>query len=735
MSVFGLDVPLLGLWFILATIVALVTERIDDWNDMTDELVWERLAVSIGQTHSLLPRLHGEVIRSLSQLYPLLVSPFFWRGQVPGDLRNAHVFNAWLMTSAAIPAFLLARRVTGRRWPAYTLALVTVCTPWLIYSTAVLTEVAAYPAFVWAAFAMHRTLTNPSKRNDGLALLTLALAFFARTQFSLLLGVLPVALVLFLFTSQPGTLAHRVRETVRRGLGEHLVLVGTYVALGLAALGYVATGHHLTQLTVYGKESHPSVLTTATAGSMTGHAADLAFGIGILPLLAGVAWLFANLVRPPVEVGLRAFACLGATTLVVLLAIVSAWDLTIGTFVLDRYLFYLVPILVLGFLCALRDARRPRWSLLIPVGVVSYGFATHLQQSFLWSPRFPLSFDSPVAPGYRLVLWLGGGRGAASAILVAATIGLAALFVLAGRIVRHATLTAVLATVLAVAFPADTFFTFHELLSKNGHSGRPLTQSEKGVLDWLDQSVGTAAVVTEVPYPVSDDFFVTQESWRDLEFWNKSVRYDVHYPTPDVYDDAVVWFPNTPLTFNPNTGAASASWSPYAVQSINESRFWIAGNEQLVHGDTVLIDAEMPWRTEWLTSGLYDDGWMEPHATARIRVFSEPGQKQPVTRTLNLQIQTTVAQAPYTLRSNLATIQGTASSAATTFKSLTVCVPVHGYAEASLSTPLVTTIPGDQKNQPASTVPRQGGVRLADLSLSDDLGPPCGARGGGGGGG
>ncbi len=133
---------------------------------MTDELVWERLAISVGQWHSVLPRLHGEVIRSLSQLYPLLLAPFFWSGFVSDDLQRAHVFDAWLMTSAAIPAFLLARRVTGRRWPAYLTALLAACTPWLVYSTVLLTEVAAYPVFLWAILAMHKAITDPSPRND-----------------------------------------------------------------------------------------------------------------------------------------------------------------------------------------------------------------------------------------------------------------------------------------------------------------------------------------------------------------------------------------------------------------------------------------------------------------------------------------------------------------------------------------------------------------------------------------
>ena len=136
---------------------------------MTDELVWERLAISIWQYHSLLPRLHGEVIKNLAQLYPTLISPIFAGGGVPGELKNAHILDAWVMSSAAVPAFLLARRVTGKRWPAYLLAVVSVAMPWIVYSTVLATEVIAYPLFLWAMLAMHRSITSPRwSRNDAL---------------------------------------------------------------------------------------------------------------------------------------------------------------------------------------------------------------------------------------------------------------------------------------------------------------------------------------------------------------------------------------------------------------------------------------------------------------------------------------------------------------------------------------------------------------------------------------
>ena len=74
---------------------------------MTDELLYERLALGISQLHSPLPHIHGELIGNVNQLYPLLLAPFFAGRLVPSGLHDAHVLNAVVMSSACVPAFLL----------------------------------------------------------------------------------------------------------------------------------------------------------------------------------------------------------------------------------------------------------------------------------------------------------------------------------------------------------------------------------------------------------------------------------------------------------------------------------------------------------------------------------------------------------------------------------------------------------------------------------------------------
>src|SRR5438067_1751028 len=110
--------PVLVLWAALAAPLSVLATRVRDWFDMTDELRYERLAISIARTHSLVPRIHDVNIESLSQLYPLLIAPVFGHACVPHALFAAHLLNAIVMSSACIPSFLLAAALflsaTGR---------------------------------------------------------------------------------------------------------------------------------------------------------------------------------------------------------------------------------------------------------------------------------------------------------------------------------------------------------------------------------------------------------------------------------------------------------------------------------------------------------------------------------------------------------------------------------------------------------------------------------------------
>ena len=72
---------ILGVTLALGWLLAHATTRVKNWFVMTDELYYERLAVSVAQTGSLLPRLHGELVSNVNQLYPVLISTVYAPGR------------------------------------------------------------------------------------------------------------------------------------------------------------------------------------------------------------------------------------------------------------------------------------------------------------------------------------------------------------------------------------------------------------------------------------------------------------------------------------------------------------------------------------------------------------------------------------------------------------------------------------------------------------------------------
>src|SRR5258708_10399318 len=318
------------------------------------------------------------------------------------------------MSSACIPAFLLARRVTTQPWAAYVVAVLSVCMPWIFYASFLLTEVAAYPAFLWAILALQSALVRPSVRNDLVALAGLALAFVGRTQFAVLAAVLPVTIVVR---------CRSVRE-LWQAVGAPRVFAWAYAAIALVAIGLAAAGRLSSVLGVYGGTVSGGLVPRGVFSSFPEHLATFSLGFGILPPVVAAAWLLANLVRLPGNAETRAFAALAAIAIAGVAAEVTIYDLRFGVgYVHDRYLLYLAPLVVLAFICALLDAIRPRWALLAPAAIVSLAFALGGHPPFAWPDQFGrLNTESPVSAIYALVAGWGPSLRATHGTLALATL-------------------------------------------------------------------------------------------------------------------------------------------------------------------------------------------------------------------------------------------------------------------------------------------------------------------------
>ncbi|MDP9286547.1 MAG: hypothetical protein M3P41_16555 [Actinomycetota bacterium] len=699
---FGL-VPVV-LWLALGAGLAAFTSRVTDWFVMTDELLYERLALSVIRLHSPLPHVHDQFVPSINQLYPLILATVLGTGNVAQGLHRAHVLNAFVMASAAVPAYLLARRVAGPRWAASLAAVLSVAVPWIVLSSFLLTEVAAYPAFLWALLAFQAATATPSARNDLLAAAGLVLAVVARTQLGVLALVLPVAVVL---DARGG----------RAALRAHRVLAAAYAAGFVVALALVASGRSV--LGTYSATAHGNPLPLRIVPALGEHLAAIGLGLGILPFLVGGAWLASNAVASATRER-RIFALLASLATVVLTIEVASYDLRFaGGIVRDRYLFYVAPLIIVAFTAALASGRWPRRSLAVPLAVLVYGFA----ESSL--PVFEkLNVDTPVA---ILDNYLGsslGGLTAERSFLVAAA-ALGTLLVLEGTVLlRHAYLAALLAGFALVVLPAETGYAFQRLFRVDGTAGRPLSSPGSSEFEWVDRTVGRAAHVTAVPYPMlPGDYWAGVAYWWDLEFWNESV--DRSAGVPHHFEWTPSTFPKLDLRFD-RRGRANVSPSVYVAQSVGDARFHIVGNVVINDRGLFLVEPEQPWRADWVSRGLYDDGWTKPGVSARIRVFSYPGQNRGVMRSLTVYLlaPSGIAARPFSLESNVQDVDGTVGSGEVS-ADVSLCVPRNGFSEIRLSSPDASPIYGDPTSEVTIGSGRAAGVLVTRIYLSGQIGADC----------
>jgi hypothetical protein len=709
------------LWIVAAAILAELTTRALDWLAKDDELRYERLAISIARTHSLVPRIHGVNIESYSQLYPLLIAPFFRHGLVPHNVETVHLANAWIMSSACIPAFFLARRVTGRRSAAYLTAALTVVMPWIVLSAMMMTEVASYPVSVWALLAIQRATVSPSRRNDLVALATIVLAYLARGELLVLIVVLPLAVL--------GYELRGGERDARRLLRRHDLLAASYGVLIVAAIALRLGGGLSSVAGVYGSYAkHEQLLPHGIAGSFVEHLATFSLAFGVLPFVGGIAWLLANSAKPPASPERHAFAWVGSITLVAVMFDGTNFDVLYNTFVHDRFLLYLVPVVVIAVFCAVLDTKPLRWSLCLPAALVAAGFAFGAIPAATWSQFDTIDDDTPIAAVYRpLAQAFGSLTGARVALVLFALVG-SVLLLLVGRLLPRLRLAALLAVLLVVALAATTAYTFTRFFGTNDWASRPITNPQVEQFTWIDKTVGRNAGVTIATYPVSSNWFVNFRVWRDYQYWNASVDRDVELPR-GTFTYSGFWFPKDYWSFDPRTGRASVSLTSYVLEAEQESRFRVSGKEIESAQGLELIRADRPWRTDWLSFGLYDDGWTRPGVTARVRVFATPDQRAPVMRgiTFGVRAPDGVSSRPFTLSSNQGTVNDVASQD-TLFQGIKVCVPAGGFAEVRLHTPDSSAVPGDLATLATSLEPRTGGIFLSQIGLADETGGLCQVR-------
>jgi hypothetical protein len=661
---------LVAAWVLaIAGVATFYAVQANTWAVMTDELQVARLATSIADTLSPVPTIRGEHYGANSQLYPLLLAPLYGVLSAPQAAMAAHALNGLLLASAALPAFLLGRAVTGRSAVGYAAAALTGVTPWLALSSTLLTENAAYPAFVWSVFLCHRALVRPSARGDLAALAGLGLAYAARTQLVVVAVALPFALVLHELSL--GSVEHGLRGALAVAYRRHRVLVAAYAcALALAAVLVVAGGIGGVvgnYTTTFGGDLVPAGLWRATAE----HLDQVAIAVGLLPVVLSTSWVATALAHRDRSEE-HAFASLFVVLVPLLLLEVASFDVrfTPRQFIQDRYLIYLVPLFAVA--CAAWLAERdPRHTRTRDASALAAGAA--LVALLALTPH-----------GDDVIFWAAPGgafrpaiRDTASALHVSDTVlvqVIAALSVVLVVVLARRSRSRLVAVTLAVtAFGAlQTFYVLDRSVVPS------MIRSDVADRDWIDRVVPDGGSVALVPGGVGGPV-----AWWEAELWNETVDRELRIGRRRTFTP----FPVLEASIDDADGRlAGPDPSGYLVIATDENRFGIAGSVVLARrGSLTLLRVERPYRLAWSALGLTSDGWTRPGQATTIRVF---GHREAGRRAVVLTLAASrfsPRPVDFALVGDEETVVGTVDpGGARPPVQVTVCVPAGGHVDVRL---------------------------------------------------
>ena len=502
-----------------------------------DELIYWELARSLADTGSYAVR--GVPTSGYSLLYPALLAPVTWlTDALPTAYGLAKALNSLVMSLAAVPAWLLARRVSGR-WLALLAAVLAVALPSLAYTATIVTENLFYPVALVVAWSLVRVLELPSWRRVALLVIALAAALATRSQ---ALGFVAAVVV------APFVLALVARD--RRLLRPFAPLLGAVVALSALVLGaQLARGRSLSDLLgAYSVVGEGGYDVGDVLRFWLWHVEELTLYVAVVPMIVLIVLVA---IGPQLPARLREHV---AATL----ALVATSTLVVGAFasrfasdrVQDRYLFFLAPLVlvaVLGWVAI--GAPRPRVPLVVGT-VVAVGLVVAFPYTrFIGEPAKSDSFG--LIPLWTANENLLGGSYRLTVLVIALL--LAALVAIAPA--RHAVAVPLVLLGLFVVLSRPVWSGPHGVL-RSGEGA--LFQGIRGVdRDWIDERAdGDVAVLWTGR---ADRFTVNMN-----EFFNRRVG-PVFYtsaPTPGGFGEQPVRVDRNGIVRTADGGSVDV---PYAL--------------------------------------------------------------------------------------------------------------------------------------------------------------------------
>ena len=588
--------PLVGAYLLLASVYAWQAWRRETPTIFTDELELTQLSRSIAETG--LPGRRGDSY-GFSTLVPWLTAPFWWLDSVSTAYETIKLVQAFVMTTAIFPAYLLARRVVSPGW-AFFAAVGAVVAPALSYAPILVEEPWAYPAATLALWLAVRAVDRPTRGAVALAIGSTALAVLVRSQLVALFGALALAFLALGWRSGP---MRRWRTTWSAWdtAGAAALALGALLA-GAAVLGHVSAEWERVMSLWKGR--------LLEYGAWAGGA--FAIGIGILPaiaLLAVVALPASERRRP----GVRAFVAVTGGAVVSLgwyAALKGAYLSTeFSSLIVERNLVYLGPLAFVATAILLQRAAAPVWAMVVSgAAVLCLVVSVPIERGLDNFPYYESHGLAILALANREWAWpLERIELALIAMVVLATAGLLVAATSAGsRLLVPGLPVALAVVVLGWNLTAEVYAAIGEHdLSARVEANLPKPN------DWVDRAVGDGSVVF-LGQRLSDN-----AGPNLTEFWNRSIEqvWSVdgtgpppgHTLTPDLVDVDGTLFPD------PETDFVLAA---NGVDVVGEQ---VASNPAAA---AVVVRLDGPIRLRANTTDIATDGWIvgdpdDPTASAR----------------------------------------------------------------------------------------------------------------------
>jgi hypothetical protein len=451
-----------------------------------DEIIYGESAKSLYRDGSF--EILGRRLGFLSLIYPALVGPLLARADLERWYQWTKLLQALVMSLTAVPVFVWAREVGARGW-ALTASLLTLTLPGLAYSGLLMTEVAFYPVVVLAAWAMARSLEEPTLRHQVLLVLAVIVAAMTRIQAFVLIPAFVTALVLF----------RAGRAELRRLLP---AIAGFFVVCVVWAGVSLRHGGPLSRvLAGYEPAGRVHYALTDAFRFTAWHAADIVLFTGLIPSCA-MLLLWTTRARSG---ALRAYLAVASALLLWFAVEVGVFASQQIGYLAERNMIPLAPIVFVGFAAWLaRSAPRPQ---LATAAVVS---GVLLLVLYLPVKRVSTSEAFPDSFTLLPLIKLASARPSADIDLLLAAVALAALVLLA-VVPRRAIW--LLPAVVALALSAESVWASREIADRAAFLQLMSTGSDRRWIDHTADGPTAFVYIGEFNWP---------GVWESV-FWNSRV--------------------------------------------------------------------------------------------------------------------------------------------------------------------------------------------------------------------